>query len=471
MNSGRCLTGNRISKFLVVKMPILNVAEVKTAAKIGEAVLYDVAPETASRLAAEAASLCERGKGVLRSLGIKEWKLPSTHERWSELPHPTNTSYTKKTVPEGAAYAYKSGETSLVDFAASVKAEQAPARLHQLANGTNLIVPTDYAEALDVVRDLRRDVARGNRLTSLFDEANMSGEIPYSKDFDNLKSFVAETVITGQTLPELFKDTQWRPEIVAKALGREALPNTAAMLSTEDLKSELERMTSKISLFKHRWGYAMLPEDVPSLLKTMPDSGFAKTVHLLGESSEPYFAEAALKWKPINSSPNINLDFAAGASLEEGRISYYQPRSLERDAEGLIKLSRHEQTHLNHDPLYGIARSVDSKFEASTYGEWNNKESEAELESISFLSSDVPTFVEATEQAPARMAVLANKLTRTIRRAEPTHRSADAEQILARADWIKQNVVPEQKLKLTEIIKSTIDTNRSKELTRLLDSL
>jgi hypothetical protein len=198
---------------------------------------------------------------------------------------------------------------------------------------------------------------------------------------------------------------------------------------------------------------ALSPEDVPSLLRTFPDASKVKRVLLLNETSEPYSVEKYIT-RPIDSTDSapLRLNFSATATRSEGLITFFRSPGLYVDR--AVTIAKHEQVHLNHDPAYRIARRLDHRVEATHYGYTNVRESEAELESTAFLTGSVPRFFAALEKAPLRMSLLANKLTKTIAAAPDGALPVDAEQILARARYIQENVLPRQSNRISKLISS-----------------
>jgi hypothetical protein len=140
------------------------------------------------------------------------------------------------------------------------------------------------------------------------------------------------------------------------------------------------------------------------------------------------------------------------------------------NANHVITMAKHEQTHLNHAPAFKVARRLDPRVEASPYGYTNVRESEAELEARAFLSGSVPRFFAAIDQAPLRMSVLANKLTKTISAVPEGGRPIDTEQILASAHYIQDNVIPAQSERVARLL-ATSKPQQQADLNMLLQAL
>jgi hypothetical protein len=103
---------------------------------------------------------------------------------------------------------------------------------------------------------------------------------------------------------------------------------------------------------------------------------------------------------------------------------------------------------------YAVARRLDGPVEASKYGCTEAKESEAELESITFLSQDLNQFFEGAERAPVRFASIARRLAATIDSAKPENRSIDEQEILARTNYVEKRVMPNVVDKVVDAIQS-----------------
>ena len=394
---------------------------------------------------------------------------PSFRQRLTELPQPTETVYTKQSFPDGALQEYNSGtKIGIYDLHSKLKIEQSPAMLYRLKNGTELVVPKEFDEQLAEVRALRLAGAKPNALRSLLNR-NSTLLRPDAVEVGRLDAFVSANGKPDQTVGELMKDSAWSPEMVSSALGRTSVPGALSNCKVSELSAELVRLKAIMSLRGNALKSALMPEDVPFILKTLPDASMIKRIHLLNETSEPYFVEK-FSSRPIDliDSTPIKLTYGAAASASKGQITFFKSPGLYADR--VITIAKHEQTHLNHDPAFKVARRLDPRMEASPYGYTNVRESEAELESRAFLSGSVPNFFAAVEKAPLRMSVLANKLTRTISAAPEGGGPIDAKQILARAHYIQENVIPAQSERVARLIATSKPQQRA-DLNLLLQAL
>jgi hypothetical protein len=390
--------------------------------------------------------------------------------RLTELPRTTETVYTKKSFPDGALQEYNSGgNIGIYDLHSKLKIEQSPANLYLLKNGTELVVPKEFDAQLAEVRALRLAGAKPNSLRSLFNLESIRLVRPDSVELDRLEAFVSANEKPHQTVGELIKDSGWSTEEISRALGRTSVPAELSTCKVSALSEEIVRLRTITSLRGNSLKSALMPEDVPLLLRTLPDASMVKRITLLNESSEPYFVEKFVS-RPIDlidSSP-IKLTFGAAAKTSDGNITFFRSAGLYADR--VVTTAKHEQVHLNHSPAYKVARRLDPRLEASHYGYTNARESEAELEATAFLSGSVPRFFAAVDKAPLRMSVLANKLTKTISAAPEGGRPIDTKQILARAHYIQDNVIPKQSERIAGLI-STSTPKQQADLNLLLEAL
>lgn len=198
---------------------------------------------------------------------------------------------------------------------------------------------------------------------------------------------------------------------------------------------------SQTALSQHPLKARLLPEEVLPLLDRIPDRTKVKEVQLLGYA-DPWnrYYQEFYDWGRVQAANGKSFVAAADASKATGMIRFYEAPK-ENWSKPVQPVMDHEQVHLNHDPHYPYARQLDKKGETSKYGYFNNKESEAELESMAFFGP-TPAFVEATQQAPIRMSLLAAKLSHTLRSAKDAP-STSLETLANRIAYIKENVTPE----------------------------
>ncbi len=181
----------------------------------------------------------------------------------------------------------------------------------------------------------------------------------------------------------------------------------------------------------------VLPEDVVHQLQLIPDRSKVTSVILSQQRRIEDQLADRLDGK-LKALLTEGFSDAQATMDPHGNLSIFRGKTGDLDV-----VFKHEQVHVNHDDaLYPAARHLDSVVEASRYGYKNGHESEAELESMAFLSGSVPTFMEATVRAPHRMAVIAKKQIATLEAAKPENRSLDQLEILARARYVQDHVTP-----------------------------
>lgn len=223
-------------------------------------------------------------------------------------------------------------------------------------------------------------------------------------------------------------------------------------------------------LADHPLGNRLLPEDVIPLIGRLPNQNKLREIELLDKPNawNAWYREFN-DWARVEQKRGNNFTAVADASEWADRIRFYRGRTDGSATRELRQIWDHEQVHLNHDPLYKAARNADETVEAHRYGYLNNKESEAELESIAFWGSS-QTFIEATQRAPIRMTLLAKKLHDTIAKS-PNGGGTEADGLRARINYINENVSPIALDKLIEAVKNPANRSTRGDLTDLIQRL
>jgi hypothetical protein len=157
------------------------------------------------------------------------------------------------------------------------------------------LVPEDFNSELSKVRGLRITADQSNKFRDLFNENSLSRVSPEGAALADLNDFVSANGKPEQIVRELLTDSRWSREAVASALGRKSIPANASLLTVKDLSEEISRVQAQRALSESKLRYQLLPEDVPSLLRTLPTSSLVKRVALLNETSMPYCVENARK--------------------------------------------------------------------------------------------------------------------------------------------------------------------------------
>jgi hypothetical protein len=200
-----------------------------------------------------------------------------------------------------------------------------------------------------------------------------------------------------------------------------------------------------------------LPEDVLRSVLRVPDRARLGTIHITDEFSLEDLAKRRVI--ELADPKSARWQTAASITVKSGETQLYRPSLKTVDADIL-----HEQVHRTQEGLelkhqkdgifarnidgdqsidtYDMARQLDPPVEASEYGYSKSIESEAELESKTFLSQNLAHFFEGAERAPIRFASIARRLSATINSARPENRSIDAQEMLARANYVEKHVIP-----------------------------
>jgi hypothetical protein len=208
------------------------------------------------------------------------------------------------------------------------------------------------------------------------------------------------------------------------------------------LDAESGNQQSIKTLSEHPLKSRLLPEDLLPLLDRLPNRAKVKEVQLLGDANAwNGWYEEFNDWARIRKAEGAKpFTAAADAWAKNGHIRFFEaPKGTWSRSVG--EVMDHEQVHLNHDPSYRIARQFDQTMEITQYGYFNNKESEAELEAVAFWGA-TPRFLEAAQQAPIRMSLLANKLR--------TAGGTGSETIAERIKYVDEHSLPEANRILTE---------------------
>jgi hypothetical protein len=341
-------------------------------------------------------------------------------------------------------------------FRASVKTEDRSANSYRFGP-TEIVVPKDYDDALAEVRHLRQEAGRVNTLLARLGKSERQDYLVFSaweKHIEPLEEVLANDM-GSHTIGQLADN------LASRGNGRslvDSLPGYSRIsdLSPQDLRDTIAILKARVALNDHPLRFRALPEDMVPLLEHLPNRGLVKRIELLNEDS--IYDIAARKFDPwiaATYGDNAHTYRAeATADISAGAVRFYKAeRKATRWDEGQLERTlKHEQVHFNHDNFYAYARSLDEAVEASAYGYRNDQESEAELESLAFLTPNAGRFLEAVERAPLRMSLLASKLLRTMEAASPEHRSLDEHEIIARARYVEDKLTP----KVIEIIQSKI---------------
>lgn len=383
------------------------------------------------------------------TMGFKSAKAPSFPELVKELGPAAPGTYVRNHLLDGATF-----ETEF-QFRAAIQSTVEPAFVYKFGD-TEIVVPATYHAELEQARQLRLDAARTNRLLDRLDPDELQLRIDYALSdlhIKKLEEYVASHK-SQQTIEEAVRAEADRPgseklESIWPGYENQEQIARFADLSIGDLRDTVSILKAKHQFYDHPSRKLVLPEDMVPLLKLLPDRSMIKRLELLDE--ENVYDIGTRKFDPWVIANCSDRPFTAAATAQEstGTVRFYKAR-INSFIESTLK---HEQVHLNHHPAYKYAREIDDALEASHYGYRNEHESEAELESIAFLSQ-IGTFMEASRRAPVRMSLLAAKLARTIEETSPENRSMDEQEILARTRYIQKQILPAVLDKLAAMVES-----------------
>jgi hypothetical protein len=332
---------------------------------------------------------------------------------------------------------------TVAEYNAALQSKAEGADVYQF-RGTDIVVPKDYNALLQPVRELRStadsDIKMLDWMTSgerdLFvNHLLKQHHIDALEDFlvrDSRSSTIGEMSQASAANGRKTFEQIWPGDL---------LPNELSEVNRrtpEDLRDAIGVFKAALKLKENPLATRVLPEDLPAVLERLPNQSSIKTVELL---NAPNVEDALWPLTDNFIKKNYGDSFK---SVGSAQLSSRTVRLFEQNQEpSLQSIVKHERTHLNHHELYGVARKWDGAYEANKYARWNDKESEAELESEKFLSPNVQEFRKAADEAPIRMSLLAQKLGNEIAISDAKNiPSVDRTEILARVDYIKKNVLP-----------------------------
>jgi hypothetical protein len=368
-----------------------------------------------------------------------------------------NGTYTRRFVDASAEFG------SWDEYIDSVQKESRDAIVYKI-RGTEVVVPADYHAQLEEVRQLQIERARVTPLMEHLDPQDRDALLRRVTP-DHIKAL--EQLIADNPDARSVNDLKfsWQVQVDDRIeLSNTIWPklSSVAHLSPKDLSDTLPIFKANIELEEHPLSYHLLPEHLVPVLERLPNPSLIKCLELLNETNVDDLAHRHLEGA-IKERLGDTFNSAATADFSTGTVHLYRARSNSNIAEIL----KHEQVHLNHDELYGVARALDAKLEASKYGYTNDQESEAELEAKAFLAPQLSMFLQAGEKAPLRMALLARKLTDTIQESPAEYRSFDQQEILARAKYIETKVLPGVINDLMAKVIETVDPSAMSLLAKL----
>jgi hypothetical protein len=353
-------------------------------------------------------------------------------ERLKALPKPTIGTYKREILKDNML-----SMSSMEDFINSLKEEERDAVIYKYGP-TKIVVPADYHAELLRVRELRLAASQPSRVLDRPQLGRREGLLTLGftpEKIDALEGFAAAAA-QARSIKAVDPSGQILTGLCPSWFDFHEIGN----LTPSDLHTATSVLRALQALNDHPYGTRALPEDVAAALDRLPNRALVTSVELLNERSFRDLGTRMFDEWVKKNYPNGDFRSAADAFIGTGRMRLFEA-TLSRFDNNLYELLKHEQVHFNHSNVYAYARTLDGNAEASFYANRNDRESEAELESVVFLGPHLDKFFRAVDEVPVRMAVLARKQINTIESAPKEHRSLDQHEILARARFVNKHAL------------------------------